>query len=183
MGRKLKMVVIKHHDGSHEKHRRGHDYEHEEREHGYEHKKRKHDYILPYEDEATDFMDERFEEYVEKHGYHFTEALAEHLSKRMVNANGMNHSWTASQVKGAMESLGLLPLGKTKSEATIGDLTYLANMYYADLFPDVLKDEASCLKAAHKIAADPDGYKGMVFCRWTADAIGLDEDIDWKKFT
>lgn len=170
------MVVVKRDSDSHDKHsreKRGHDYKHEGSKHN----------ILPYEEEATDFMDEEFEEYVKKNGYHFTEALAEHVSKKMVNANGMAHSWTAAQVKGAMESLGLFPIGKTKTEATLGDLTYLANMYYADFYPDVLKDEGSCLKAAYKIATDTDGYKGLVFCRWTADAIGLDVEIDWKKFT
>lgn len=40
-----------------------------------------------------------YSEYVKKHGYHFTDALAEHVSKMMVNANGQQHSWTASQVK------------------------------------------------------------------------------------
>lgn len=178
---KLRMVVIRQDAESHDKNKYGRE-KHREN-HGHEHEKRKHDYILPYEDEATDFMDEEFEEYVEKHGYHFTETLAEHISKKMVNANGATHSWNASQVKGAMESLGLYPLGNNKTEATLGDLTYLANMYYADFYPDVLKDEASCLKAAYKIATDPDGYKGMVFCRWTADAIGLDVQIEWKKFT
>lgn len=59
---------------------------------------------------------------------------------------------------------------------------YLANMYYADLYPDPLKDEASCLRAAYKVANDPDGYEGMIFCRWTADAIGKAININWEKF-
>lgn len=165
---KLKMIVVKHHEhdgqhGGHEKHRGG--------------------YKLPYETEANNLMSDEFDEYVKKHGYHFTEALAEHVSRMMENANGEQHSWTTAQVKKAMESLGLMPIGKTKSEATLGDITYLANMYYADLYPDPFKDEASCLRAAYRIAVDPDGYKGMVFCRWTADAIGKAIDIDWKKFT
>lgn len=169
MGR-LKMIVVKHHEhGDHKEHYR-------EDEH------RKHDYKLPYETEANELMSDEFEEYVKKHGYHFTEALAEHISKMMVNANEQEHSWTAMQVKKAMESLGLMPFGKTKTEATLGDVTYLANMYYADLYPDPFKDEASCLRAAYRIAVDPDGYKGMIFCRWTADAIGLALNIDWKKF-
>lgn len=67
-----------------------------------------------------------------------------------------------------MESLGLSIPGKV----TTGDVTYAANMAYADLYPDPLKDEASCLRAAYKVANDPDGYEGMIFCRWTADAIG-----------
>ena len=170
MGKRLKMVIV-HHEGD------------EHSEHHKEHKPHdKHDYHLPYEAEANALMSEEFEEYVEKHGYHFTEALADHVSKMMENANGQTHNWTAQQVKKAMESLGLMPFGKTKSEATLGDVAYLANMYYADLYPDPLKDEASCLKAAYKVATDPDGYKGMVFCRWTADAIGLAIKIDWEKF-
>ena len=140
-------------------------------------------YKLPYETEANALMSEEFEEYVKKHGYHFTEALAEHVSKMMENANGEEHTWTAQQVKKAMENLSLMPLGETVTQATLGDVTYLANMYYADLYPDPFKDEVSCLKAAHKIAKDKDGYKGMIFCRWTADAIGKNIKIDWKKFT
>lgn len=121
---------------------------------------------------------EGYSKYIEKHGYHFTDELAEHVSKMMVNANGQQHSWTASQVKKSMESLGLA----IPDKVTTGDVTYLANMYYADLYPDPLKDEASCLRAAYRSANDPDGYEGMTFCRWTADAIGKAIKIDWEKF-
>lgn len=110
--------------------------------------------------------------------YHFTDALAEHVSKIMVNANGQQHSWTTSQVKKSMESLGL----SISDKVTIGDVTYAANMAYADLYPDPLKDEAACLRYAYKIANDPDGYEGMIFCRWTADAIGKAIKLDWEKF-
>lgn len=119
-----------------------------------------------------------YSEYVKKHGYHFTDALAEHVSKIMVNANGQQHSWTTSQVKKSMESLGL----SISDKVTIGDVTYAANMAYADLYPDPLKDEAACLRYAYKIANDPDGYEGMIFCRWTADAIGKAIKLDWEKF-
>lgn len=105
-------------------------------------------------------------------------ALQEHVSKMMVNANGQQHSWTTSQVKKSMESLGLSIPGKV----TTGDVTYMANMAYADFYPDPLKDEAACLRYAHKVANDPDGYDGMIFCRWTADAIGKAIKLDWEKF-
>lgn len=121
---------------------------------------------------------EDYYKYIEKHGYHFTDALAEHVSKMMINASGQSHSWTASQVKKSMESLGLT----IPEKITTGDVTYLANMYYSDFYPDPLKDEASCLRAAYKIAHDPDGYEGMIFCRWTADVIGKAIKIDWEKF-
>lgn len=35
---------------------------------------------------------------------------------------------------------------------------------------------------AHKVANDPDGYDGMIFCRWTADAIEKAIKLDWEKF-
>lgn len=121
---------------------------------------------------------EGYSKYVEKHGHHFTDALAEYASKIMINANNQNHSWTANQVKKSIESLGLV----IPEKVTTGDITYLANMYYADLYPDPLKDEAACLKAAYKSANDPDGYNGMTFCRWTADVVGKAININWEKF-
>lgn len=36
--------------------------------------------------------------------------------------------------------------------------------------------------AAAILANDPDGYDGMIFCRWTADAIGKAIKLDWEKF-
>lgn len=119
-----------------------------------------------------------YSRYIEKHGCHFTDALAEHASKMMVNANGQIHSWTTSQVKKSMDGLGLI----IPANVTLGDVTYLANMFYADLYPDPLRDEASCLKAAYHIATDPDGYEGMAFYRWTTDVIKKAVKIDWDKF-
>ena len=46
-----------------------------------------------------------------------------------------------------------------------------------------LTSEVEAQKAnAHKVANDPDGYDGMIFCRWTADAIGKAIKLDWEKF-
>ena len=124
MGPRLKCIIVKHHTCDHNK-------EHEDEEdvvvesriatpHG-EHKVK---FDLPYEQTANALMSAKgYSEYVKKHGYHFTDALA-----------------------------------------------------------DPLKDEASCLRAAYKVANDPDGYDGMIFCRWTADAIGKAIKLDWEKF-
>lgn len=160
--RRLRLVMVKHSTC-------GHTTSEEYKDDGYK---------LPYETEANNLMSDDFDAYVKKHGYHFTDALAEHVSKMMENASGQQHSWAAAQVKKSMEGLGLT----IPKNVTLGDVTYLANMYYADLYPDPLKDEASCLRAAYKVANDQDGYEGMIFCRWTADAIGKSIDINWKKF-
>lgn len=119
-----------------------------------------------------------FNKYIAKHGYHFTDSLAEHASKDMVNISGQAHTWAPPQVKRAMDSAGhALP-----AHTTTGDVAYLANMYYADFYPDPLKDESSCIKAAYRIANDPDGYEGMPFCRWLMDIAKKKVDIDWEKF-
>lgn len=169
--KKLRLIAIKHYET--DDNNAGHN------ENAAEHSTELHsvEFNLPYEHAANIHMSaEGYSEYVKKHGYHFTDALAEYVSKMMQNANGQVHTWTTSQVKKAIESFGLT----IPSTVTAGDVAYLANMYYADLYPDPLKDEMSCLKAAYKVANDPDGYEGMIFCRWTADAIGKNISIDWK---
>lgn len=133
---------------------------------------------LPYSRSAFKIMNaQKFVDYVKKHGYHFSNKLAEWASAAMVNADGTNHSWSVKQVETVLENYG----GKSVyGKCTIGDLTYLANMAYADFYPDVCKDETACLKYAIKVAKDPDGYEGMVFFRWLSDIIGKEmTDIDW----
>lgn len=127
----------------------------------------------------TLMSDAGFKKYIKKHGYHFTDMLAEHISNKMINDNGQQHTWKALEVKKAMEGLGLnIPY----DSVTLGDVTYLANMYYSDFYPDILKSEVECLKAAYKIAVDIDGYNGMAFCRWISDAVGKNIKINWLKF-
>lgn len=132
-----------------------------------------------YEADANALMSTAwYKEYIKRHGYHFTESLAEYASKNMVNANGQLHSWTTSQVKKSVEGLGI----SIPSNVTIGDITYAANMAYADFYPELLRDEVSCIKYAHKVATDPDGYEGIIFCRWIADVIGKSIKLNWEKF-
>ena len=126
MGHRLKCIIIKRHACEY-------DSEHEDKEdivveskiataHG-EHKIK---FDLPYEQTANALMSAKgYSNYVKKHGYHFTDALAEHVSKMMENANGQQHTWTTYQVKKSKENLGL----NIPSKVTNGDVTYLATMY------------------------------------------------------
>lgn len=112
--------------------------------------------------------------YIEKHGPHFTECLAEYASKQMENANGKEHTWKPSEVKMALSEDGL----KIPGHATLGDVTYVANMAYADFS---LKDDL-CMKLAYDTANDPDGYDGMIFNRWLSDILGKGVNINWREF-
>lgn len=65
--------------------------------------------------------------------------------------------------------------------STIEDVTYTANMAYADFYQELL-NEHQCIKYAVAVANDKDGYTGIQFCRWMADVAGKKEYIDWDKF-
>jgi hypothetical protein len=70
---------------------------------------------------------------------------------------------------------------KIPNTSTIEDVTYTANMAYADFYPELL-NEHQCIKYAAAVANDKDGYTGIQFCRWVADVVGKKENIDWDKF-
>ena len=75
----------------------------------------------------------------------------------------------------------LVPYLKIPDTSTIEDVTYTANMAYADFYPELL-NEHQCIKYAVAVANDKDGYTGIQFCRWMADVVGKKENIDWDKF-
>ena len=88
---------------------------------------------LPEVDEAwhsakEDMRNEHIKKYIEKHGYHFTDKLAEHASKSLVNRNKKDTQWTADNISSLVKSLGVSIPGN----ATRGDICYSANMYYSD---------------------------------------------------
>lgn len=120
---------------------------------------------------------EHYRTYKMHHGMHFSDKLAEYASSKMVNANGMNHTWSCKDVEGAFTSLGL----KLPEKSTWGDVTYAANMLYSD-FAQLLKSDTDAVKMAHVLLTDPDGYDGMLFNRYTADIIGKGICVPWMDF-
>lgn len=121
--------------------------------------------------------DDDYKNYVAKNGLHFTRALQEYASKKMVNSNNSVHTWSAESVQNVCDILGL----KIPNASTIDDVTYTANMAYADFYPELL-NEHQCIKYAIAVANDKDGYEGIQLCRWIADIMGKDEKVDWSKF-
>lgn len=117
--------------------------------------------------------------YINKHGYHFTDNLAEHACSDMINADGSSHRWTTEEIKNILHPYGEHAYRK----CTLGDMTYLANMAYADFYPNVIHSEDECIEYAIATANDPDGYEGIVFLRWMADIIGKKiTTIEWDKY-
>ena len=138
-----------------------------------------HETGLPFEKFAKLLMNgEAFVAYVKKHGYHFSPELADHVTAMMENADGSTHHWTSKQVKEAMQAKGMT----LAHNYTWGDAAYQANMGYADYYPDPVVSEQGCLKYAAKTIHDPDGYDGMIFCRWLSDVVAKEVEIDWEAF-
>lgn len=120
-----------------------------------------------------------YNDYVTKHGSHFTDMLAKWASSQMQNVHGEpTHHWSVEDVKSAFERLGY----KKPEESTWGDVAYSANMHYADYFGTTLKTEADCVKQAYADVTDPDGYPGKIFNRWCSDVIGKKMDVPWDEF-
>ena len=88
------------------------------------------------------------EQYLEKHGKHFTIKLADFASEQMVNSDGTNKHWDASDVKQIIDELGyIIPISNT-----IGDIIYTTNMAHADFYPLLLKNAKSCVIYAIEVA-------------------------------
>lgn len=117
-----------------------------------------------------------YQAYKMKNGMHFSDALATHASKMMKNADGKDHTWSVDDVKGAFASLGYTLRGGY----TWGDVTYVANMLYAD-YAQCLKADTDAVKMAYAITADPDGYDGMIFNRYTADIMEKGVCVPWNE--
>lgn len=127
-----------------------------------------------YEKAASALMSAKgYVEYISQHGYHFTPSLAEYACRLMENSDGSTHRWSVRDISNV--------IGQLPQNTTMGDMTFLANMAYADLYPKVLQTESRCLDYAKAVASDIDGYEGIAFCRWTADIIGKGTDIKWDE--
>lgn len=125
--------------------------------------------------------DSGYAEYVKKHGMHFTDTLATDAIKWLTNVGpDKNHKWSVGQVSQAATTM--LGNNKTKHKVNMADLAYAANMFYADLFPEVIATEPGCIKAAIAIANDPDGYEGKIFSNWVSDIMSKGMEFDWKKY-
>lgn len=116
-----------------------------------------------------------------RHSYekpkHFNGKILKYALQQIKNSNGTDHSWTIEQVKQAINRLGYT----IPNTSTIEDITYTANMAYADFHPSLLTED-QCITYAMNVANDIDGYEGIQLYRWVADQEGKNLTIDWDKF-
>lgn len=118
------------------------------------------------------------DKYINLHGKHFTDSLAEYASSLMINTDESSHSWNTQDMHNQLLSLNL----SIPQTSSFGDIVYTANMAYADFYPKLLVNKEDCILYALEIANDKDGYEGIQFCRWLADITNKNIKIDWSKY-
>lgn len=136
--------------------------------------------VIRHSDTHEETSKSDFQKYTEKHGKHFSDKLLKYAteSQNMKNCNNTEHKWSTEDVQQLLLQLHF----NIPKASTIEDITYTANMAYADFFPDILT-EIQCIKYAMAVANDIDGYEGIQFCRWVSDQMGKGNDVDWFQFT
>ena len=96
----------------------------------------------------------------------------------MENADGSTKRITKDDVDKYIINHGCV----TPSRSNVYDVTYTANMTYADFYPTLLHTVDECIEYALAAANDVDGYEGIEFCRWLADLMGKHVRINWNEF-
>lgn len=117
-------------------------------------------------------------DYIAEHKYHFTETLMNHAISKMENVDGSSKRISKDDVENYINIHGY----KHPVKSNIYDITYTANMAYADFYPSLLDTTDKCIEYALAVANDVDGYEGIEFCRYLADLMGKHVKIDKNNF-
>lgn len=125
-------------------------------------------------------MPEDMEKYLSYYGLHFNKKLYEfavsmmrkkdHVSGRMVKVNPM-----------PVEDLKMmLERNRVEIDPTdVYDALYLASMVQADYWNSSIEDEKHMAKYIGDVLCDPDGYEGVVLCRFIADCNAKGIGVNW----
>lgn len=114
--------------------------------------------------------------YKERHGCHFSRKLADYAVSELVNADGSKHRFTEETLRTMLKSMSI------HEPEHMGDLVYLSNWIYSDLYPVSVKNEQDIVRGAVKLLADPDGYEGMAMKRWLFDMREKGKEVDLSAY-
>lgn len=115
-------------------------------------------------------------DYMAQYGNHFNKESLEYALSNMKNVDKTDHRFSITDIEQYINNNNS-SLGKSN----LFDITYTANMAYADFYLVLIFTEQDCIKYALAVANDVDGYEGIEFCRWLADLMGKNISVDWKK--
>lgn len=117
--------------------------------------------------------------YIRYHGYHFNKQLCDFASSKLYKYELTKKVKVTPYTKEEVDNL--LKRYNIKLNNNKGyDHVYVANMCKADFLGDSIPNEQYLAKYVKNVIDDPDGYDGIVFYRWYADACKKGIIIDWE---
>lgn len=119
-------------------------------------------------------------QYLSYYGLHFNKNLFEFAVSKMKRKDKA----TGKMVKITPPTLSELKSLLEKHEVEIDtndlyDALYLMAMVKADFWGSSIEDEEHMAKYIENVICDPDGYTGIVFCRYMADCEAKGISIYW----
>lgn len=117
--------------------------------------------------------------YIRYHGEHFNRELCDFAVSKMYKMQGDKKIKLTPYSKEEVDSL-LKRYNITLENKQGYDYVYVANMCKADFLGSSIPNEQYLAKYIKDVIDDPDGYAGLVFYRWYADACKKGIIIDWE---
>lgn len=112
--------------------------------------------------------------YIDQHSKHFDQKSLEFALKNITNNNGSDHKFNTEHIEQYIKQNNIT----IPDTSNIYDITYTANMAYADFYPNILHSEDDCIKYAIAVANDVDGYEGIQFRRWLVDIMSKNINLN-----
>lgn len=125
-------------------------------------------------------MPEDMERYLSYYGLHFNKKLFEFAVSMMKKVDKIaGRTEKVSPVK--MENLQVMlsRYGVEVEPTDVYDALYLATMVKADFWGSSIEDEEHMARYIKDVICDPDGYEGIVLCRFIADCNAKGIGIFW----
>lgn len=132
---------------------------------------------------SYDEIPEGMKRYINNYGCHFNKKLCEEAVDRMYtkddNTDKKVHikPYTKEQIEQLLKTHGI-ELERNK----MYDATYIANMCKADYLGRSVPTEKHLAMFIKDAVDDPDAVSGMIFNRWYADQMFMDNPVDWEEF-
>lgn len=131
-------------------------------------------------DNTLDLTPEAYREYRRLHGPHFNKKLCDFAVSLMMRKEGDDEVPIKPMEREEVDSI--LRDYDIRLEHQAGyDHVFAANMCKADYLGDSVPDMAHLAKYVKNVIDDPDGYDGIVFCRWFCDMCHKRIEIPWNE--
>lgn len=129
---------------------------------------------------TLDLTPEAYREYRRLHGPHFNKKLCDFAVSHMMRADDKGNEQPIKPME-RDEVERILTDYNIRLEHQAGyDHVFAANMCKADYLGESVPGMEQLAKYVKNVIDDPDGYDGIVFCRWFADVCQKRVEVPWS---